>query len=208
MEKINKYSTYSPEDTLLYNSSFLDRHFLAEVIRNGFTNRFEYRESCLREGKERGLDDVTTMALLDQQNYMVSILNRQDKMSMAASIESRVPFLDYRIVEFANALPVQHKTKRFRSKYILKEIARNYLPGNIIGRRKSGFGVPLKDWLNEPDGLGRYLDDMCDDANLSRYLDRKKTKELIAEHRNLRQDHSEFLWTAINFNLWTRELIN
>lgn len=208
MEKVEKYSLYSPVDALLYNSSFLDRHFLAQILRNGFICKFEYRESCLKEGKDRGLDDVTAMALVDQQNYMVSILNRQDKMSMAASIESRVPFLDYRIVELANKLPVQYKTKLFRTKHILKEISRSYLPANIVDRRKSGFGVPLGEWLKDSGGLGRYLGDLCEDTNQSRYIKMEKMKALIDEHRAGLHDHSEFLWAAINFMLWTKQVRN
>ena len=204
MEKIHKYSIYSQEDALLYNSSFLDRQFLTEILRNGVMNRFEYRESCLKDGKERGLDDVTTMALLDQQNYMVSILNRQDKMSMAASIESRVPFLDFRVVEFANSLPAWYKIKNFKTKYILKEIVRDYLPSDIINRKKSGFGVPLGDWFRESTGMGRYLRDLCEDADLARYVKKKRMKEIIKEHEEGHNDHSEFLWASTNLSLWMK----
>ncbi len=205
LEKIQKYSQYASLDTLMYNSSFLDRHFLGDVLRNGIGGSFEYREACIRQGRERGLDDMTTMALLDQQNYMVSILNRQDKMSMAASIESRVPFLDYRIVELANKLPVQYKTKLFRTKYILKEISRIYLPANIVDRRKSGFGVPLVEWLKDTGGLGRYLGDLCEDADLTLYIKKERMKALIDEHKTGLHDHSEFLWAAVNFMVWMRE---
>ena len=76
----------------------------------------------------------TGSLLLDQQNYLVSILNRQDKMSMAASIESRVPLLDYRIVELANRMPSHYKMKYFKNKMILKGVARDGL------RAKSSTG--------------------------------------------------------------------
>jgi asparagine synthase (glutamine-hydrolysing) len=208
LKKIHKYSSYSLEEALLYNSSFLDRNFLAEILNNGYISGLEFRESCLREGKERGLDDVTTMALLDQQNYMVSILNRQDKMSMAASIESRVPFLDYRVVEYANSLPARYKNGQFRTKYILKEIAGDFLPAAIVNRRKSGFGVPLGEWLNDSGGVGRYLCGLHDDADLTRYVKKAILKAVIDEHIAGRQDHSEFLWAAINFTLWVKNCVN
>jgi len=153
MEKIHRYSGYSQGEALLYNSSFLDWQFISEIFNNKCLGRYEYRESCITEGRERGLDAVSIMTLLDQQNYMVSILNRQDKMSMAASIESRVPFLDFRIVELSNKMPASYKMKYFQTKNILKKVAGNFLPRKIINRRKSGFGVPMQNWLNEPNGL-------------------------------------------------------
>lgn len=204
LEKIHHYSCYPPRDVLLFNSRFLDQDFLVDVLETGREGQLGYREACLHEGRDQGLDSVTTLSLLDQQNYLVSILQRQDKMSMAASIESRVPFLDYRIVEFANRLPVAYKLKRLQTKVILKRIARKFLPSDIIHRRKSGFGVPLADWLKDARGLGGYVDDLRDDPVLHRYLSKEKLENIIQQHRAGQMDCSEFLWTAINFMLWTR----
>lgn len=205
IEKISKYSIHSQEDALLYNSSFLDRQFLSEIFKNGLADSCEYRKSCLTEGRDKGLDAVTNMTLLDQQNYMVSILNRQDKMSMAASIESRVPFLDFRIVEYSNRLPARYKMKNFRTKYILKKIAGNILPENIVNRRKSGFGVPINTWLKDNSGLGRYMSDLCKESRISSYINQEKMKRIIKEHRAGYKDHSEFLWSAINFMIWNKK---
>jgi asparagine synthase (glutamine-hydrolysing) len=189
---------------LLYNSSFLDPEFVQDLVANDLGDDLSYRKSCLRETSEKQLDRVSRLSLLDQQNYLVSILERQDKMSMAASIESRVPFLDYRIVEFANNLPVRFKTRRFQTKAILKQVARKFLPASVVDRRKSGFGVPLKSWLGDPRGLGRYVDELQDDRVMARYVNREKAAELIAQHKAGHADHSEFLWTAINFMIWTK----
>ena len=202
--KIHKYSFYSSDDALLYNSSFLDKDFLSEVLADGFSGKFSYRESCITEGKHAGLDPVTNLTYLDQKNYLVSILHRQDKMSMAASIESRVPFLDYRLVEFANKLPIQYKIKHFQTKYILKKVAGSFLPQNIIKRKKSGFGVPLKNWLNDPSGLGKYTNMLCDEIGINRFIKKGKMEEILRDHRAGRQDYSEFLWTAINFMIWMK----
>ena len=208
MEKIQNYSEYSLEDTLLYNSSFLNRRFLVEIIKSGIPDRFEYRESCLRKGREMGLDTVRLMALLDQQNYMVSILNRQDKMSMGASIESRVPLLDYRIVKYANELPSRYKTNKFVTKHILKRIAVDLLPDDVVNRKKSGFGVPVGSWLKDSKGMGRYFGDLHGNTELTRYVNMERLTVLCNEHLAGTQDHSEFLWAAINFTLWLKNCFN
>lgn len=205
--KLNRYAFYNLDEKLLYNSSFLDRNFLSEVISNGFLQDLSYRESCIREGKEKNLDSAINLSHLDQKNYLVSILNRQDKMSMAASIESRVPFLDYRIIEFSNTLPIHYKIKLFKTKYILKKIGEKFLSKKVIYRKKSGFGVPLKNWLNDSIGLGRYDADLCSDTILSCYINKKNMEKVLKEHRAGHQDHSEFLWTAINFMIWSKNLV-
>jgi len=94
----------------------------------------------------------------------VSILNRQDKMSMAASIESRVPFMDYRLVEFANGLPAEYKLRNGSGKAIVKDVARRVLPARIVDRRKSGFGVPLDRWFRASDGMGEQVATLPDRA--------------------------------------------
>src|SRR5688572_28572448 len=81
-------------------------------------------------------------------------------MSMAASIESRVQFMDYRVVEFANRLPVACKIRGGSGKAVVKALARSVLPAEIVDRKKSGFGVPLAEWLRSDHGLGRRLLDL------------------------------------------------
>ena len=202
--KLSHYSGYAPGEVLLYNSAFLDPQFVRDLLERGVGDDLLYRETCLNETSGKQLDGVSRLSLLDQKNYLVSILERQDKMSMAASIESRVPFLDYRIVEFANSLPVRFKTRRFQTKAILKHVARKFLPATVVDRRKSGFGVPLKSWLGDPRGVGRYLDELQDDRVMDRYVKKGKMAELIGQHRSGQADHSEFLWTAINFMIWAK----
>lgn len=134
--------------------------------------------------------------------FWVSILNRQDKMSMAAGIESRVPFLDYRIVELANRLPIEYKLRCGTGKAIVKDVAGAFLPRAFIARQKSGFGVPLERWFRSDKGMEERIAALAEHPNPGDYFDRPMLRRAIAEHRSGVHDHSELLWTALNLHTW------
>jgi asparagine synthase (glutamine-hydrolysing) len=176
----------------LYDTSF---EFLAEHA--------PYRYECYRRaGAYSGL---LAAALMDQQTYLVSILNRQDKMSMAASIESRVPILDYRLVELANRLPDRVKQSGMSTKRLLKEIAGEYLPEHLIHRRKSGFGVPLPEWLAGDGPLSELTRSLIAGGCSSGIAQALDAPALLQAHQQGNADHSEFLWSVMNLELWLRE---
>lgn len=156
------------------------------------------------EATEGQGDPVTRVSLLDQQTYLVSILNRQDKMSMATSIESRVPFLDPRMVRFAHALPTPYKLGRLDNKRVVKALAMRHLPAAVIKRRKSGFGVPLAEWFRADEGLGGLLAAARDDALVGEVFGEGAVKALQEEHRSGHADHSDALWAALNLAVWRR----
>jgi asparagine synthase (glutamine-hydrolysing) len=161
----------------------------------------QYRRDSLAASNGGRFDSVARLSLLDQESFLVSILHRQDKMSMAASIESRVPFMDYRIVEFANRLSTACKIRGGSGKAVVKQYARTVLPEEIVDRRKSGFGVPLDRWFRENDGLGERIQALPDSPRADCF-DRAALRRLIAEHRAKTHDHSELLWTALNLATW------
>ena len=156
---------------------------------------------CLNDQEGLDLDSVGRVSLLDQETFLVSILHRQDKMSMAAAIESRVPFMDYRIVEFANRLPTEHKIRNGTGKAIVKDVARGVLPAAVVDRRKSGFGVPLARWFRSDEGLGAHIMALPD-SSAADVFDRAVLRRAVAEHRQGGRDHSELLWTALNLATW------
>ena len=120
---------------------------------------------------------------------------------MAASIESRVPFMDYRIVEFANQLPTAYKLRGGIGKAIVKDAARALLPSEIVDRPKSGFGVPLERWFRSNQGMGERIRALPEQADP--YLfDLAALRRVITEHRSNMHDHSELLWTALNLHVW------
>ncbi|HSN04211.1 MAG TPA: asparagine synthase (glutamine-hydrolyzing) [Nitrospira sp.] len=199
--KLDRYASCSADEALLYNSSMLRPDVVAAVYPRVMESHLDYRLSCLKGTEHLGLDEVSRVSLLDQECFLVSILNRQDKMSMAASIESRVPFMDYRIVEFANRLPSVYKLRGGTGKAIVKDVARAFLPAETVNRRKSGFGVPLDRWFRSNKGMGERVAALPEQA-VSDLFDRGALRRLVEEHRAGRHDHSELLWTVLNFQTW------
>jgi len=138
----------------------------------------------------------------DKQTYLVELLMKQDQMSMAASIESRVPFLDHPFVEFASQIPPGLKLRGKVGKYILKEAIADLLPASIIHRKKMGFPTPLKQWLLEPSAASIYEFLLEKDTLLSEYIDRDALTALLAGHRNGREDATDRIWNLLNLQLW------
>jgi len=206
LKKLRELVGLPIRDVVLGNSGFLRSEFVVPLLSRKFDLDIRFRERLFDQSEKRGMDLAGNLSLLDQQTYLVSILNRQDKMSMAASIESRVPFLDYRVVEFANALPTATKQNCLSGKQIVKKIAERYLPDEIIHRKKSGFGVPVARWMREKRGLGPLLGDLVVSCP-SNYFDSTRVSKLHDDHRKGKEDYSEALWTYLNFTLWL-QIIN
>ncbi len=143
----------------------------------------------------------------DLKTYLHELLMKQDQMSMAASIESRVPFLDHKLVEFAAALPVRMKLRGLTTKYILRRAMADRLPKEILTRKKMGFPVPVGAWLG-----GRFTHLLDEYALSPRAIERgifdaDFVRNLIARHR-AGENHSERLWALINFEIWQRQFID
>jgi asparagine synthase (glutamine-hydrolysing) len=138
----------------------------------------------------------------DQQTYLEELLMKQDRMSMAASIESRVPFLDHKLVEFASRVPVRLKLKGVTGKYILKEAVGDLLPADIIHRKKMGFPTPLKRWLREPQAAPVYDFLLEKDGLLSDAMAREPLRDLLDRHRSGLEDATDRIWNLLNLQLW------
>ncbi|HYP26967.1 MAG TPA: asparagine synthase (glutamine-hydrolyzing) [Blastocatellia bacterium] len=150
---------------------------------------------------------VDQLLASDLKTYLHELLMKQDQMSMAASIESRVPFLDHKLVEFASALPVRMKLRGMTTKHILRESMRDRLPKSILTRKKMGFPVPVGQWMR-----GRFrhvLDEYVTGARARArgIFDGAFVGELIARHE-AGEDHSERLWSLVNFEMWQRQFID
>ena len=200
-EKILMQRRRDTKDLILMNGATNALGVVDRVMRAGVERNIEFRTDVARfEGEENDLLDMLSVS--DQQTYLVSILNRQDKMSMGASVEARVPFIDYRIVEFANRLHSRAKTRGLGTKQIVKRVAERYLPKDVVHRRKSGFGVPLKQWFMANQPLGNLAAELFSTSDDAEYINVPALEEILIAHQKNHKDYSEILWTAVNFLKW------
>jgi len=151
---------------------------------------------------------LNRMLYADVKTYLQELLMKQDQMSMAASIESRVPFLDHKLVEFTARLPDRLKLRRgWTTKHILRRSMKDLLPEPILKRSKMGFPVPVGKWFR---GEFRSVIDeyVLSEEVLSRGLfEAKYVRRLAAEHQ-AGANHSERLWSLVNFEMWLRQFFD
>ncbi|HEX7176558.1 MAG TPA: asparagine synthase (glutamine-hydrolyzing) [Pyrinomonadaceae bacterium] len=144
----------------------------------------------------------------DTKTYLHELLMKQDQMSMAASIESRVPFLDHKLVEFSARLPERLKLRGWTTKYVLRRAMKGVLPEPILTRPKMGFPVPFGAWLR-----GRHrgvLDEyvLGERARARGIFEADFVGQLASEHVAGLRDHSSRLWSLVNFEVWLRQFID
>ncbi len=149
-----------------------------------------------------GLSSLSRLLFTDQKTYLVELLMKQDQMSMAASIESRVPFLDHEFVEFSTRVPDRLKLRKGEGKYIVKKAIEGLVPNEIIYRRKMGFPTPLRDWLRDP-SAARLFDIMrAKDGLLASFIDPAALDSLIAAQTSGHQDATDCLWRLLTLQVW------
>lgn len=136
--------------------------------------------------------------------YLIALLMKQDKMSMAASIETRVPYLDHRFVELAVKIPASFKIKRNQGKYIFKKSCEKMLPESIVYRKKMGFPVPIDKWFREKNSpfIEVLLDD---DTKRSSFLNYRSIENTVKEFLQGNNSLIHAVWAFINIELWRRE---
>lgn len=138
----------------------------------------------------------------DLKTYLVELLMKQDQMSMSASIESRVPFLDHSFVEFAAGVPDHMKLRKGVGKYIFKKVAEDLIPRDIIYRPKMGFPTPLRRWLREDFAEPAFRILRKKDGLLAELLDREMLDLLIEGQSSGAIDATDRLWRLLNLQIW------
>lgn len=149
-------------------------------------------------------NDLTNALNFDINEYLPDcLLTKEDRASMAVSLEVRVPFLDHTLVEFAAKIPSRLKIKRGLKKYILKKAFRNVLPGKILHRRKQGFGVPLMHYFRNE--LKDFAYKEIFGFQMFDYYDKNFLRNLWEKHQKGNADYSRLFWSIIMFNLWYKK---
>jgi asparagine synthase (glutamine-hydrolysing) len=155
-----------------------------------------------------GADSLACMSHTDLQTYLVELLMKQDQMSMAASLESRVPFLDHVLVDQVAAIPGPLRMRGGVTKSLLRDAVRDIVPPEIMKRRKMGFPVPIGNWLR---GSFWWMVEefvLSERAHRRGYFNSAELGALAGEHQTGRIDHSERLWLLINLEIWQRIFID
>ncbi len=168
-------------------------------------NPYFYQQNWLKETDAEEVLDKLLYA--DTKTYLHELLMKQDQMSMAASIESRVPFLDHKLVEYTAKLPERMKIRGRTTKWILREAMKGILPAEILDRPKMGFPVPVASWFrNEFRGLiDEYV--LSERAAERGLFEPTFLRNLAAEHQ-AGADHAQRLWFLVNFEMWARQFLD
>jgi asparagine synthase (glutamine-hydrolysing) len=152
--------------------------------------------------KAAGYDDVTKMQYVDINLWMIGdILLKADKMSMANSLEIRVPFLDMEVFKVASKIPTNYRVNKTDTKYAFRLAATKYLPGEAAGKRKLGFPVPIRLWLKE-EKYYNIVKDAFSGETADKYFNRAEITRLLNRHKAGREDNSRKIWAVYIFLVW------
>ena len=209
--KLERTFLYLPSDldTLYFdNFAVFGRARQAEILSKGMRDRvgsidpYAAHHAALAHTNARSL--LNRLLYADTKTYLHELLMKQDQMSMAASIESRVPFLDHPLVEFAAALPLRMKLRGVTTKYILREAMKSSLPPEILSRKKMGFPVPVGTWFAGP--FRHVIDEfvLSPRAAARGLFDMNAVSSMADRHLRGEQKHDQRLWALVNLEIWQR----
>jgi asparagine synthase (glutamine-hydrolysing) len=193
------------ERVLFFNDKQKSRLYANDLKRIG--SQGHPRERFLHFFNGTHGDLIEKMSITDFHYYLPEdILTKVDRASMAVSLETRVPWLDHRLVEFAYSVPSSLKIRNGRKKYLPKKLAEKVLPKNFPVERKQGFCVPLSQWMR--DRMGDMLEEELHDKSLSQYLNISYVREILNNHRKHENiNHGPRLFSVLIFALWHKKFI-
>jgi asparagine synthase (glutamine-hydrolysing) len=192
-----------------FNADMKSRLFQPWVRQEISVDGAQAREALSRlQGDVASLDPLTQMLYIDTRaNLPDDLLMVGDKTAMANSLEARVPYLDYRLVEFVESLPPRLKLTGFTGKYLHKKALRKWVPDEVVYRKKKGFDNPIDEWLRGR--MKGFAADclLAEGSAVGRFFDRAYIRELLAQHESGMRNHLRHLYLLISFELWHRRFI-
>jgi asparagine synthase (glutamine-hydrolysing) len=193
------------EERFLGNAKIFSEDMKAEVLRMGGDLLRTYKNPIQIAGdyykKTAHLDPVSRMQYIDMNLWMPGdILMKADKMTMAHSLELRVPFLDKELFELARRIHVSHRIAGGTTKYVFRKAMEGIIPDFILNRPKLGFPVPLRDWL-KGSHAGRMLEEIRA-SGIDSYVHMGEIEKMMKQHKDGVQDHARKLWIMYCFALW------
>ncbi|MEE9320253.1 MAG: asparagine synthase (glutamine-hydrolyzing) [Granulosicoccus sp.] len=196
-----------PDEAFFITNSFFDRKLWDELAIGELKTRTQdYDPSRITTDLYQSADSdehLSRLLYTDLKSYLPGdILVKVDRMSMANSLETRAPLLDYRLVEFAAKVPASLKLHGKESKYLLKQCSKTFLKADILTRKKMGFSVPLADWLRQELKPLAEQTLFANDSGLSEMFDINGIREIWNEHQSASRDRSSEIWSLFMFELW------
>ncbi len=180
-------------------------------LRENLNGQFGQAEAVFRQIADSvsSANQIDKLLYLDSKTYLPSdILTKVDRMTMATSLEARVPLLDHELIEFVQTIPAELKLKGTETKYIFKKAMEGIVPHEILYREKQGFGVPINEWINSQ-LKDRIHGILSEKRTIERgYFEPKYIKILLDEHTKNRRDHSHSLWILWMLELWHRRFVD
>ncbi len=203
---LNFFGKNIQANDLVFSNAWVGAAFAQKVSRLEFNQLEALEQRFALAKKVDNLSTVDKLSFYDIKTYLPSLLLRQDKMGMAVTLENRVPFLDYTLVEFGFSLPENLKIDRSGNKILLKKVAESFISQNIIYRKKCGFAQPLSEWFKNKNGLGAFLSLLLESKR--DFLNYEEINKIVVEHQADKSDHSEILWVLVNLEIWFRIFID
>ncbi|MEW6138978.1 MAG: asparagine synthase (glutamine-hydrolyzing) [Thermodesulfobacteriota bacterium] len=201
LQYVQRNGARTAEEQIVTGPDYMESTHLVELLGDdrALDKSVESRWQLL--GPRDGMGVITRAQLFDIQAYLPPLLIRQDKMSMAASVENRVPFVTPSIFSAAMNLPWRNRTGLTSRKPYLKSLLSRYVPPRMVHRRKQGFGIPLAVWLRRGRGLERVKDLSAANSPLRHVLDWKKVSTLVEDFQG-NPRHADMLWTLLSLRVW------
>ena len=193
------------EDRYIGNAFIFDTYEIDKVLNHKSNKKYTdltkpYYKHC------KNYDDVMKMQYIDFNFWLVGdILLKADKMSMANSLEVRVPYLDRVLVDYARHLPTQYKVNEKVTKYAFREVAKEVLDKKVANKKKLGFPVPIRVWLREEDTYNLVKNTFLEG---SEFFNTKYLIKLLDDHKNEKRDNSRKIWTIYTFLVWYKQYFN
>ncbi len=212
VQKLLKLSDQNQIDQYVSMRSYLDEHEVDELLSPQMRelSRGRHDARLLEHFADASdLDFVNQMLYVDQQTFLPDLnLAYSDKLSMAASIEARVPFLDNEVVDFMRRVPPELKLHGYTQKYLLKKSMEGLLPREVIYRRKAGFGLPVRSWLRNE--LREMLNDLLspDRVRQRGILNPKTVARFLRENASGERDYTLQLWALLTLEVWQQCLVD
>lgn len=191
------------EDRYIGNAFIFEPNDAKKIVNFNYGNKTYKDFTKSYYDKVSDLDVVTKMQYIDFNFWLIyDILLKADKMSMANSLEVRVPYLDRKVIEYASKLPSKYKIVGNETKYAFRKVAKEELADKVAYKKKLGFPVPIREWLKEDDVYQEVKNIFLESEY---FFKPKKIIKLLDDHRAGKRDNSRKIWTIYTFLVWYQE---